>query len=95
MTGLLELREKMKLIYSKNEVFIIPLVKFLFAFFTLVFINNKMGYMVQLDNTALILIVALFCSFMPAGCLIFFASVFTLLHMYALSLETFVVGLVV
>lgn len=32
MTGLLEIREKLKMIYSKYEALLFPLVKFLLAF---------------------------------------------------------------
>ncbi|MCM1043983.1 MAG: hypothetical protein NC417_00590 [Candidatus Gastranaerophilales bacterium] len=92
MTALLEFREKLKLIYSKNEVFILPVVKFLVAFIVLNTLNGRMGYMTRLDNIAIVLIVALMCSFLPNGAVIFFAAVFSLLHMYALSLEVAIVG---
>lgn len=95
MTGLLEFREKLKLIYSKNEAFILPVVKFLLAFLVLSIINGQMGYMTRLDNMAIVLIAALFCSFMPTGFIIMFAALFSLLHMYALALEAVIVGGVV
>ena len=95
MTGLLEFREKIKLIYSKNEVFILPVIKFLLAFLTLSVINGQMGYMTRLDNMAIVLVAALFCSFLPVGFLVMFAALFSLLHMYALSLEAALVGMVV
>ena len=66
MTGLLEIREKIKLIYGRYEVFILPVVKFLLAFVVLNTVNGKMGYMTQLDNVTFVLIVALLCSFPPA-----------------------------
>ncbi len=89
MTGLLEIREKLKLFYSKYEPFILPVIKFLLAFVALNAVNGKLGYMTQLDN------VALMCSFLPAGAMIFFAMVFSLAHMYALSMEVALVGLCV
>lgn len=95
MTGLLEFREKIKLIYSKNEVFILPVIKFLLAFLALSVVNGQMGYMTKLDNMAIVLIVALFCSFMPIGFIALFAALFSLLHMYALGMEAALVGLVV
>lgn len=95
MTALLELRENLKKIYSRNEAFILPVIKFLLSFIVLSIINGKMGYMTKLDNMAIVLIVSLLCSFLPTGFMVFFAMVFTLLHMYALSLETAAVGLVV
>lgn len=95
MTALLELRDKLKYLYSKNEAFVLPVIKFLLAFVTLLVINGSMGYMTKVDNVAVVLIAALMCSFLPTGCIILFAALFTLLHMYALALEIAVVGFVV
>lgn len=95
MTALLELRENLKKIYSRNEAFILPVIKFLLSFIVLSIINSRLGYMTKLDNMAIVLIVSLMCSFLPNGFMVFFAMVFSLLHMYALSLETAAVGLVV
>lgn len=95
MTELLVFREKVKTLYSRNEVFILPLVKFLFAFLVLNVINSRIGYMGRLDNMAIVLIVALLCSFLPVQAISLFAVMFSLLHMYALSLETLLVGGVV
>ena len=95
MTALLELRENLKKIYSRNEAFILPVIKFLLSFIVLSIINGKMGYMTKLDNMAIVLIVSLLCSFLPTGSMAFFAMMFAVLHMYALSIETAAVGLVV
>jgi len=95
MTGLLEIREKIKLIYVKYEVFILPVVKFLLAYIVLSAVNNRMGYMAQVTNVALVLILSLMCSFLSTGWVVFFAAVFSLLHMYALSLEVALVGMCV
>lgn len=95
MTALLDLRENLKKIYSRNEAFILPVIKFLLGVIVLSIINGKMGYMTKLDNMAIVLIVSLLCSFLPTGFMAFFAMMFAVLHMYALSIETAAVGLVV
>lgn len=95
MTALLELRENLKKIYSRKEAFILPVIKFLLGVIVLSIINGKMGYMTKLDNMAIVLIVSLLCSFLPTGFMAFFAMMFAVLHMYALSIETAAVGLVV
>ncbi len=92
MTTLLELREKCKLFFSQNEIFIIPAVKFLLALLTVLSINGQLGYMKRIDNIAVVLIVALLCSFLPTGFIVFFGALFSLLHMYALSMEVALVG---
>ncbi|MDE6016382.1 MAG: hypothetical protein K2H41_11920 [Acetatifactor sp.] len=95
MTALLELRDKLKYFYSKNEAFILPVVKFLLAFITLTVLNDRMGYMKKVDNIAIVLVVALMCSFLPRVCIILFGALFSLLHMYALSMEIALVGVII
>ena len=74
MTALLELRDKLKIIYSKNEVFILPVVKFLLAFIVLLVINGQMGYMTRIDNIGIAMVAALACSFLPVGSIAAFAE---------------------
>ena len=100
MTELLEIRERIKLFYSRFESFILPVIKFLLAFIVLNTLKGKMGYMTQLegsiaqlDSIAVVLIASLMCSFLPIGAVIFFSVVFSLLYMYALSIEVAIVGL--
>ncbi|MDR0964673.1 MAG: hypothetical protein LBM60_08660 [Clostridium sp.] len=92
MTRLLELRERIKQIYSRIETFLLPLVKFLLAFLALNMVNGKLGYMSAIDNLAIVLIAALACSFLPNICITLFAALFSLLHLYSLSLEAAIVG---
>ena len=92
MTVLLEIRDKMKMIYGKYEAFIFPAVKFLIAFVVLLTLNSKMGYMTKLVFVVIVLIVALLCSFLPTGCFLLIAALISLLHMYALSMEVAIVG---
>lgn len=95
MTGLLVFRERLKELYSRHEVFVLPLVKFLFALAALSAVNSALGYMSKLDNVAIVLIVALMCSFLPTSMIAVFAALFSLLHMYGLCLEAALVGLIV
>ncbi len=77
--------------YSKYEVYITPLLKFLLAFVSLLVINSHLGYMTGLNRTAIVLIVALMCSFMPMNFIVVVAAFFVILHLYSLSLECAVV----
>ena len=77
--------------YSKYEVYITPLLKFLLAFVSLLVINSHLGYMAGLNRTAIVLIVALMCSFMPMNFIVVVAAFFVILHLYSLSLECAVV----
>ena len=93
MTGLLEFREKIKQLYIKTEFLLVPFLKFLLALVALITLNGQLGYMTKLDNIAIVLIVALMCSFLPNGFIILFAALFSLLHIYALSMEAAAVSL--
>ena len=92
MRNLLEIKELIKRFYSKNEVFIMPVLKFLLAFIALLSINGQLGFMSAIKNVAVVLITALLCSFLPTGFTIFFAAIFILLHFYALAVEAALVG---
>ena len=91
MAQLLLLREQIKSIYSKYEAFIQPALKFLLALITLISINNKVKYADRLSNGVVVVIIALFCSFLPINFIVFIAALFILLHLYALSLEAVLV----
>ncbi|MEG1848149.1 MAG: hypothetical protein RRX92_09110 [Lachnospiraceae bacterium] len=95
MTNLLVFREHIKSFYSKYEVYIMPALKFLMAFITLVLINQNLGYMTKINNIIIVLVIALMCSFLPANMSILVAAAFSLLHLYALSIESAAVVLAV
>ncbi len=94
MTTLLVVKQYIKNFISKYEVYFKPLMKLILALASLMMINSKIGYMHRLDNISIVLIVALMCSFMPMNFIIFVAAVFTVLHLYALSLECAAIALV-
>lgn len=87
MTTLLVIKQMLLTIYSKYEVYITPLLKFLLALVTLVLINSRLGYMETLGRVTVVLIVALMCSFMPMNFIVLMGAVFVLLHLYTFSLE--------
>ena len=87
MTNLLVFREQLKKFYSKYELYITPLCKFLLALVSLLVINSRIGYMSTLKNAAVVLILALLCSFLPINLTIVIAAAVTLAHLYAFSVE--------
>ena len=96
MSSLLELREKLRDIYSKGEVYLTPLFKFILALVSLLAINGNIGYMDRISGNIIIpLIVALMCSFMPMNFIVLFGAVFTCLNAYAISMECGIVALAV
>lgn len=95
MSTFLEIREKLKLLYSRSEYVLVPVLKFMMAYLALCMVNGKLGYMPVIDNLGMVLVVSLICSFLPMGFVVFFAGVFSLLHFYALSIEVAIVALVI
>lgn len=93
MTNILVLREYLKGIYGKYEIYITPVEKFLLSFITLMLINRKLGYMSKLNGISVILIAGLLCSFLPMNFMILIAAAFILLHLYAFSMECAIVVL--
>lgn len=95
MKNLLVLKEAMKVIYSKYQVYIKPAAKFLLAFVVLSVLNGQLGYMETLNNIAIVLVVALMASFLPINFTVLALVGFTLLHFKAVSLESALVGALV
>jgi len=93
MTSLLEVRDIVKKFYARYAVFLLPIVKFVVAFLMICTINSKLGYMDRLDNLAIVLILSLTTSILPSGVMVFIGALLCMLHLYALSLETAIVGL--
>ncbi len=91
MSNFILTRELIKRFYSKYEAYVNPVLKFIFSMILLSIINSKMGYMSRIDNIAVVLIVALLCSFLPLQAMALFAGLFILLHMYALAIECAIV----
>ena len=93
MTGLLVAKQILMTLYSKYEVYITPLLKFLLALISLLLINSRLGYMDNIDKMTVVLIVSLMCSFMPMNFIVVMSALFVMLHLYAFNLEcTIVVG---
>lgn len=93
MVALLEIREKLVRFYGKNDAYVTPIAKFLLAFISFVLINVNIGYMSKISNMPVALILAAVCSILPVNGMIAIAAIVILLNLYALSLEVFLVGL--
>lgn len=92
MSSLLELRENLRNFYSRNEVYLLPLLKFILALTTMLVININLGYMTKINNMVIVLLVALMCSFLPMNLMVVIAAVFVLMHSYAVSMECAIVA---
>lgn len=87
MTALLEFKQKLKNLYGRYEIYLLPIIKFVLALVYFIWINANMGYMTQLDSIFVVLILALVCSILPPSVTVFAGFVLMVGHAYALSLE--------
>ena len=87
MTALLELKQKIKNLYGEYEIYILPFLKFVLALVYFIWINANMGYMEQINNIFIVLILALICSILPSGVMIFVGFAMMIAHGYALGPE--------
>lgn len=92
MSGLLELRERLKEFYGKNEMYITPVLKFALAILLLFAIYTKIGYMSALGNPIVMFVLALVCAFLPVNATVVVNCVYIILNAYALSMEAAIVA---
>ena len=68
-------------------MYLLPVMKFVLALIYFLWINANMGYMTQLDNIFLVLILALICSILPSAAIMYVGFILILGHSYALGIE--------
>ena len=94
MSGLLELRDKLKAFYVQNEIYIKPVLKFILAIIVMFTINMKMGYMGTLTHPIVIFALALICGFLPLNVAVAVSCLYLIGNSYALSMEVALVAVV-
>lgn len=88
---LLLVKETLRKFYGKYDIYIDPVVKFVLSFLSLWMLKGSLGYMNRLGSVPVMLVAALLCSLLPIGSIVIFFALFLLGHVYALSLEAFIV----
>ncbi len=87
MTGLLEVKERLRNIYVRFDIYLNPLFKFILAICVFSIINGNIGYMRRLNALPVTLVLSLVCAILPLNAMIVLAGAVILLHLYALALE--------
>ena len=95
MKQLLIIKQQIARIYTRYESYIVPALRFLATLFALIFINKNVGFMTKLKNPAIVLILALLCSFLPTNVIVIVTGFVIVAHVYALSLNCAIVVLLV
>ena len=94
MTSLLVWKEHMRAFYAKNSMIIQPVLRFLFGLCTYMSLNRALGYMAELANPIVVLVMALVSAALPWGVTVFMAGCLMIAHVYAVSLEMGLIALI-
>lgn len=94
MTSLLVWKEHMKDFYARNSMIIQPVLRFLFGLCTYVSLNTALGYMTELENPIVVLVLSLVSAALPWGVTVFMAGCLMIGHIYAVSLEMALITIV-
>ena len=86
MDSLLSFKEALKEFYGKYEFCITPVLRFFLALTTYILINHNLGYMKALENPGVVLLAAIVNAVLPVNVLVLTAALFTILHVYKMSL---------
>ncbi|MDR1548544.1 MAG: ABC transporter permease [Hungatella sp.] len=87
MMGLLVFKERLKEFYGRFEIYITPVIKFIFSLLAFALMNKNIGFMSKLTAGYIPLVLALVCSFLPYGAISFLAAGFMLVHLSGISIE--------
>ena len=92
MTALLELKQRMKMLYAKYDIYLIPAAKFIIALAAFLMINSQIGFMEKITSPVVAVLLALLCSFLPVNLIAVFGALLVCAHAFALSIEVFAVA---
>lgn len=85
MMPLLVFRERVKNFYQRNDIYITPVVKFIFAFITFQAINKEIGYDVRIESLPIVLVLSLLSAFTPSAIMVLLAAIVSIMHIYFVS----------
>ena len=94
ISTLLEYKQIIQSYYIRYEIIVRHVVRFVLAFTCLALINGRMGFYTKLAHFVVTFALSVLCALLPTGFTAFFCAVLTLAHLYALSFESFAMGLV-
>lgn len=85
MMPLLVFREQVKNFYQRNDIYITPAVKFIFAMISFLAINKAIGYDSRLESLPIVLALSLLSAFTPSAIMVLIATAIAALHVYFIS----------
>lgn len=94
MTIMLELRERLKVFYNKNNAYMSMFFKFMVALLFFMNINSTLGFMKPLNNMFVVLVLALICSLLSFFATMGIGFVLVIGHCYEVGIEVALFALV-
>jgi hypothetical protein len=85
MLQLLEFRERVKNFYQRYDTYLLPIIKFIFAFIAFQTINKEIGYDERLKALPIVLGISLLSAFTPSAIMVLLAALIATLHIYFIS----------
>jgi hypothetical protein len=85
MMPLLVFRERVKNFYQRNDYYITPIVKFIFAFISFLAINREIGYDKRVESLPVVFLLSLLSAFTPSAIMVLLAALVAVMHVYAIS----------
>lgn len=85
MMPILVFRERVKNFYQRYDAYIVPVIKFLFAYITFFVINKEIGYDARFESLPVVLALSMVSAFTPSAVLVLLALLVSALHIYAIS----------
>lgn len=95
MMTLLNFKERLKQIYSRNSMYIMPAIKFVAMLLSLLVMEYYIGYTSVLKNPFIAIIIAAICAILPLNVMVVINTFVMVVNMYSISAEIAVVVLVV
>jgi hypothetical protein len=85
MMPLLVFRERVKNFYQRNDIYINPAVKFIFALAAFLTINREIGYDARFEKLPIVLALSLLSAFTPSAIMVLLATFLAVMHVYFIS----------
>ncbi|MBE5967614.1 MAG: hypothetical protein E7255_11740 [Lachnospiraceae bacterium] len=85
MMPLLVFRERVKNFYQRSDIYLVPIIKFIFAFIAFQAINSEIGYDGRLKSFLVVFIMSLLSTFTPPAIMVLLAAAAATLHVYFVS----------
>ena len=85
MMPLLVFRERVRNFYQKNDIYLIPAVKFIFALIAFLTINREIGYDARIKSVPIVLALSLLSAFTPSSIMVLLVSLAAVMHVYFIA----------